>query len=227
MGRGALHRYLVAATALVLAAVVAGEPAAAGEPLYKAEFADVGLFIVEAYVRIDFGLDLSEEECQDLVRDMVYGELRAKLPSLLIYKDEGAAWADFLAVLREEGLLPDDPERLTEEERLALLQAGAALSREFLRRTAWIQVFVNVSGRGGGGYYGGINLEVRREVQVPPPAPWLNGEEAAGSFRAVVYRNGYYLTRGVSYGVRESVRETVSDLLVEFVSDFYEARPDL
>ncbi|MDI3281037.1 MAG: hypothetical protein QJR13_06680, partial [Bacillota bacterium] len=109
MGRGALRRWSVAAVALALAAVAAVGPAAAEEYVYEAEFAGVGLLIVEAYVDLDSGLDLGEEECRDLVRDMVYGELRAKLPSLLIYKDEEAAWSDFFAVLREEGLLPGDP----------------------------------------------------------------------------------------------------------------------
>lgn len=85
-------------------------------------------------------------------------------------------------------------------------------------RSATVGLEVNVFERPGGGFYGDVYLVVRRDVVLTP------AQENGKAFEAIVYRNGYTITKGVTTGMSDVIMDAAERLILEFVADFYKAR---
>lgn len=215
---GWLRGKWVMTSLVALAVLFTGIPAMA-DYRYEAEFSEVGILAVGAYGQIEDSLDLDEEECQKLVADMVYGELRAKLPSLLILNDQESTLVALDTYVEEQSMAATGADEVVTEDQVKL--------QDLLHRAAWVDVSVDIFKSNSGGYFGSIGLKVKRPVQLLPSPSQPKNSSASRTFRATVYDRGYNVTRGVPYGVKESVKNVVSDLLTTLISDFYAARPDL
>ncbi len=184
----------VVALLVAVAALFPGTAAMADGYRYEAEFSEVGLLAITAFGQIEASLDLGEEECRKLVTDMVYGELRAKFPSLVILNDQEAALTTLFWRVQEETPVSASSDEVVTEDRVKL--------QELLHQAAWVKVSFDVFKVDGGGYYGGVELTVERPVQVWPSPPSLRDGGSSKSFRAGVCRPGAVAASGFQAYVR-------------------------
>ncbi len=80
--RRSFSRWLAAFWAVVALMGLAASGVAAGEEEYKytAEFYGMEYLVIDVSADLASSADLSNEECVEFVKDLVYAELRAKLP---------------------------------------------------------------------------------------------------------------------------------------------------
>ncbi|MGE5577754.1 MAG: hypothetical protein ACM3TT_11245 [Syntrophothermus sp.] len=196
-----------------------GRGVAAGEEQYRytAEFSGMEYLVIDVSADLASSADLSNEECVEFVKDLVYAELRAKLPAVRAYKEGDALIREVDRELRRQGALDETGKwNGTGDSPMVVLL-------ERMGHAGYLTVSVIIDERPDSGYYGNVSFYVARWVRLEMEDN--NGE--ARTFLGTVYRNGYSITKGVSHGVKDHVRQAVQDLVLEFVSDFYEARGDV
>ncbi len=217
--RRSFSRWLAAFWAAVAMMGLAASGVAAGEEPYKytAEFSGMEYLVIDVSADLASSADLSNEECVEFVKDLVYAELRAKLPAVRAYKEDDALIREVDRELRQQGVLDETGKwNGTGDSPVVVLL-------EKIGHAGYITVSVATHERWDSGYYGDVSFYVARWVRLEMEDN--NGE--ARTFLGTVYRNGYSITKGVSYGVKDHVRQAVQDLVLKFVSDFYEARGDV
>lgn len=217
--RRSFSRWLAAFWVAVAMMGLTANGVAAGKEQYRytAEFSGMEYLVIDVSADLASSADLSNEECVEFVKDLVYAELRAKLPAIRAYKEDDALTREVDRKLRQQGTLDETGKwNGTGDSPLVVLL-------ERMGHAGYLTVSVATYERPDSGYYGYVSFNIDRRVRLDME----DNNDEARAFLGTVYRNSYSITKGVSYGVKDHVRRVVQDLVLKFVSDFYEARGDI